>query len=984
MMPVGDPTNPGTIDPSVSPPSRRIERRGFPLRVHIATLFVVLIATAGLAVVGYGYLATSRLLLSAGDEEFLHVAERTAGQVRDLLAPAQLLVQLLTRHPLTRTTSLGARLETLPLLTATLSAHPQVSAIYIGFESGDFYLVRSLGDTARHRVAAPPEAVYLVQSRAATDPVVAGRYLFLDTRLGVVRDEPRGDYRFDPRTRDWYQRARGSDALVRTDPYVFFTTREVGTTVAARSADGGSVIGVDITLQDLSRHLGQSNVTPSARLALVDQRGHVIAHPDATRLVRSGSDGSATLIRVHELGDPALEPLFAAATPASRATPLRIGGRAWIGAKRLIDADVGDTLTLLVAAPRNELIAGARSLAQQQVLIGLGVIGLTLGLVWLFARQVARPLEALTRSVRQIGQGDLETALPEVTNPLEVAALTDVTDRMRVQIKVHIAERVARLADEQRRVRELDIARQIQQSMLPPVPQHLLGARYAIAGTLRPAREVGGDLYDFFQLDDRRLMLAIADVADKGVPAALLMARVTGLVRAIGRTDGGPDGVLRELDVRLSQGNDTCMFVTMACVELDGESGEFRYASAGHERPLVRRVDGTTTAVGFDGGPVLGLGLGRALPLWTGRLAPGDALVLHTDGVTEAFDAAGDAFGLERFRRVVAETPVDALGTLPDRLVEAVERFATGGAPRDDLALLVVQFRPPDVTIDGLGAESWWLSVSSEPGELARVQRWTETILRARGLSAPLVHDCSLLAEEVLTNIMEHAYGGRAGTARFAIRLGPEAIQLRFEDTGPPFNPIEHPPPDLDTPIAARPVGGVGIVLVKHLADRCEYAREGSTNVLTVCRTRPPEPSTETARAVQEPLARGGGMALEIEITSERPDGRRVALRGRLDTATAPQLEAQLTPLLHAPGVGALVFDLDGLDYISSAGIRCLVWARKLMAERRGHVAIVNPQPAVKRVFEIVKALPPQEVFASEAEFDAYLDAMQRRARKEP
>jgi sigma-B regulation protein RsbU (phosphoserine phosphatase) len=982
MMSAVDPTSPDTTDSLVSPTSRRTGRRGFRLRVHIATLFIVLIGTAGLAVVGYGYVATSRLLLSAGDDEFLHVAERTAGHVRDLLAPAQLLVQVLTRHPLTRTMNLDARLETLPLLTAALSAHPEISAIYIGYESGDFYLVRSLSDTARQRVGAPAEAVYLVQSRAAADRTVAGRYLFLDTRLGAVRNEPRPDYRFDPRTRGWYQRARATGELVRTDPYVFFTTREVGTTLAERSADGGSVIGVDITLQDLSRYLAQSKVTPGARLALVDQHGNVIAHPDATRLVRAGSDATPTLSRLHELGDPALEPLFAAATPASRATPLRIDGRAWIGAKRLIDAKGGDTLTLLIAAPRDELVADARGLAQRQVLIGLGVVGLTLGLVWLFARRVSRPLEALTRSVQQIGQGNLETALPEVTNPLEVAALADVTDRMRVQIKGHIEERVARLADEQRRARELDIARQIQQSMLPPVPQELLDARYAIAATLRPAREVGGDLYDFFQLD-RRLMFAIGDVADKGVPAALLMARVTGLLRTVGRTDSGPEGVLRELDVRLSQGNDTCMFVTMACGELDGESGELRYSSAGHERPLLRRVDGTTSEVDLDGGPVLGLGLDRVFALWTGRLAPGDALVLHTDGVTEAFDAAGNAFGLERFRRVLAETPVDALGALPDRVVAAVERFATGGAPRDDLALLVVQFRPPDVTIDGLGAESWGLSVSSEPGELARAQRRIEAILRARGVSAPLVHDCSLVAEEVLTNIMKHAYDGRSGTARLVVQLQPEAIQLRFEDSGPPFNPIEQPAPDLDAPAAARPVGGVGIVLVKHLADRCEYAREGSVNVLTVYRARPAESPADEAREIQVPLVGGGSMALEIEITSQKPDGRRVALRGRLDTATAPQLEAQLTATLDHPDVRALVFQLDGLDYISSAGVRCLVRARKAMAERQGHVAIVNPQPAVKRVFEIVKALPPEQVFASEAEFDAYLDAMQRRVRKE-
>jgi anti-anti-sigma factor len=124
-------------------------------------------------------------------------------------------------------------------------------------------------------------------------------------------------------------------------------------------------------------------------------------------------------------------------------------------------------------------------------------------------------------------------------------------------------------------------------------------------------------------------------------------------------------------------------------------------------------------------------------------------------------------------------------------------------------------------------------------------------------------------------------------------------------------------------------------------------------------------------------------MALEIEITSPKPDGRRLALRGRLDTTTAPQLEAKLAQLLESPEVRALVFQLEGLDYVSSAGIRCFVRARKAMAERGGHVAIVNPQPAVKRVFEIVRALPPEQVFASEAEFDAYLDVMQRKVRGE-
>ena len=969
--------------PGPSPPPATGGRRPFRLRVHIATLFVALVTAAGLALVGYSYRATSHLLLSAGDEEFLHVTEHTAARVRNLLAPARLLVELLARHPLTRARSLHARLEALPLLTTALAAHPEISAVYVGFGDGDFFLVRSLSDSVRRSLGAPSAAAFLVQSLAGADGPARGRYLFLDAQLGVVRDEPRPDYRFDPRSREWYRQGVSSATLVRTSPYVFFTTREVGTTLARRSDDGGTVVGADITLQELSRHLAQSRVTPSARLALVDPRGFVIAHPDSARLVRPGPTGDPGLTRLDDLGDAALGSLVTAASPPARGhTTLAVDGRPWVGAKRAIAVDVGEPLTLLLAAPRDELVAEARGLAKWQLLIGLGVLGLTLGLVWLSARRISRPLETLARSVDRMGRGDLDATLPEIWNPLEVSALRDVTDRMRRMLRGHIEERAARLAEEQRRARELDIARQIQQSMLPPTPSELLAGRYAIAVALQPAREVGGDLYDFFLLDGRRLVVAIADVADKGMPAALLMARVTGLLRAIGRGETGPDEILQALDSRLSQGNDMCMFVTMACAVLDGETGEVRFASAGHERPLLRRLGGRASVLVFDGGPALGLGAGNRFPVWVGRLAPGDALVVCTDGVTEAFDAAGVAFGLEGFRRVVAETQAESLASLPARLVDAVQRFTERGGPRDDLAMLAVQYRPPDVVADARGEESWRFVVASEPEAVGRAQRWIEGILLARDVPPATVHDCMLAAEELLTNVVMHAYGGQPGRqAHVAIRLPPEQIELRIEDAGAAFNPLEAPAPDLEAPLHERPVGKLGLVLVKQLVDRWEYAREGPANVLTLHWKRPATPPDEAPIEVTAAAGHEGVTGLAIETIGPGPTERRVTVQGRLDSATAPKLEAELAPLLDAPAITSLVLRLDGLQYVSSAGIRCLIRARKAMEARGGRVAIVNPQPAVRRVLEIVKALPPDQVFADQAELDTHLDATQRRAR---
>ena len=192
-------------------------RRGLSLRVLVAGLFVALLAAAGLASVGYGYVVTSGLLLSAGDEEFLHVAERTAGQLRDLLAPAQLLVQLLFAPPLAETATLR-RLDSLPLLTTALNEHPEISAIYVGFASGEFLLVRSLRGAPPQIGSVPPEAVFLVQSRTAGEGAIPGRFRYLDRQLAVLRDELRPDYVYDPRTRGWYAQALPTAATVRTKP----------------------------------------------------------------------------------------------------------------------------------------------------------------------------------------------------------------------------------------------------------------------------------------------------------------------------------------------------------------------------------------------------------------------------------------------------------------------------------------------------------------------------------------------------------------------------------------------------------------------------------------------------------------------------------------------------------------------------------------------------------------------------------------------
>ena len=279
--------------------------------------------------------------------------------------------------------------------------------------------------------------------------------------------------------------------------------------------------------------------------------------------------------------------------------------------------------------------------------------------------------------------------------------------------------------------------------------------------------------------------------------------------------------------------------------------------------------------------------------------------------------------------------------------------------------------------MDAQGGESWRFSVASE-ASVAPALRAIERIPDP-GTPADIIHDCVLVLEGILANVLMHAYGGQRGHLAHVGPAAPEEIQFRIEDTGPAFDPLAAPEPDLEAAVADRPVGKLGLVLVRRLVDRWDYARDGATNVLTLYRSRPAEIPVGMSPEITLP-GQGGIMTLDIDVTGSGPTDRRVALRGRLDSLTAPKLDTELAPLLEAQDVKSLVFHLERLEYISSAGIRCVMRARKALEGRGGRVAIVNAQPAVLKVFEIVKALPSDQVFAARRA-RRVPDAMQRRAR---
>ena len=379
-------------------------------------------------------------------------------------------------------------------------------------------------------------------------------------------------------------------------------------------------------------------------------------------------------------------------------------------------------------------------------------------------------------------------------------------------LRVHMAAR-AKIES------ELRIAREIQMTFVPRTYPPLPG--WEIHGDLQPAREVGGDFYDCFLLEDGRLYFVLGDVSDKGVPAALFMAVTKTLLAASAVTGDSPDAIVDRVNRRTVVANDQCMFITAFCGILDPDTGRVVYANAGHNPPLALRADGGLEVLEHGRAPALGIHDDAHYGFYDMILRPGDALFMYTDGVTEATDRAGAFFSDARLRAVVAGHGGRSAEQLAAAVLGQVTAFADGTPPADDIAVLVIRH-----TADRLHLRSVLTEIDRLTDKVARVGR--EHVLPEN-----VVFDLRLALEEAVTNVIRHGYGGREdGEIRVGFHVTPEAITVTVEDDAPPFDPHEWPDPPL--PPEGADVHGVGVYLIKRVMDEVDYRHRGSRNVLTL------------------------------------------------------------------------------------------------------------------------------------------------------
>lgn len=403
--------------------------RGISLQWLVALAVVLGMLLLGAALAWQGYRGIRQTLVAAAGDAAQQVAKTIDERARRLIEPAQSSIRLLAHNPTVHTQA--QRLDRLPQLVEMLDANRMLSAAYLGYPSGEFLLVRRLHDPQlMQRFAAPPGTAFLVQSVSHGDGgKVQGEWRFYDRALNLLQAQAKPDYRYDPRLRPWFAEATVQPSTVLTRPYVFFTTREVGLTMAQRSVDGGAVIGLDVSVNDLASETQDLRMTPGTEIVVVDDQGNVVAYPDPQRAIVHEGQG-VRLSRVAELGAPSLARLYADLPTGNQPQPYQVDGQTWYGIRVHLTTLAGHDLYVLIAVPGHELLVGARKVLYEQLLWTVALMAILLVLGGVLGRRIGRPLRLLREQVQGLASFDFSREVGVHSRVSEVRELSRVLSRM--------------------------------------------------------------------------------------------------------------------------------------------------------------------------------------------------------------------------------------------------------------------------------------------------------------------------------------------------------------------------------------------------------------------------------------------------------------------------------------------------------------------------------------------------------------------------
>ena len=434
-------------------------------------------------------------------------------------------------------------------------------------------------------------------------------------------------------------------------------------------------------------------------------------------------------------------------------------------------------------------------------------------------------LKKINDTLARITDGDLSVTV-DVRSNEEFASLSDDINSTVSTLKRYIAEAAARID------KELEYAKQIQLSALPT--NFPTGEDYSIYAQMIAAKEVGGDFYDFYKLNDTTVAFLAADVSGKGIPAAMFMMTAKTIIKDLAESGMAVNDIFTKANEKLCENNESGMFVTAWMGILDITTGQVKFANAGHNPPLLKRANGSFEYLKTRAGFVLAGMEGVRYRVNEITLTPGDRLFLYTDGVPEATNAGNKLYGEDRLLSFMNQNAsVEATELLP-ALKANIDAFV-GEAPQfDDITLLMFDYKHKEG-----GAYMTNQTFPAKTEALPDILGFVEKTLEGYGCPMKIQMAVCVAIEEVFVNVAHYAYGDEEGDMNLGIGFDKEnrTITFRMTDKGVPFDPLKKPDPDITLSAEEREIGGLGIFITKQTMDSVTYAYENGENILTMIKT---------------------------------------------------------------------------------------------------------------------------------------------------
>ena len=633
---------------------------------------------------------------------------------------------------------------------------------------------------------------------------------------------------------DWYLMPTLLDHPCWTEPYmdldVATNTSEMVASYCQAIKDGqGGVIGVintSLSLNWLSQTISAVKPYPHSYSIMIGRGGTYFVHPDSTKITRQ-----TIFTQTIEQPDTALVALGHAMQHGEEGVKqMNINGEdSYVFYKPL-----GHTgCSMAIVCPESDIFRGFDRL--RRTVMTIVIVGLLL-MLYLFIRIITRelkPLRRLAKEAETIASGKLDAELPDFQRIDEIGQLSHSFGNMQQSLMKYIEELKEATAEKASIESDLRIASDIQMGMLPSMPPKLgdYGQDVQLYASLTPAKDVGGDLFDFY-FRNEKLFFCIGDVSGKGVPASLFMSVTRSTFRTVSAHESMPDRIVTTMNKTIADMNKRNMFVTLFVGVLDLPTGRLHYCNAGHDAPLL--VGSGVGELPCDSNIPVGFMPKWKYSLQEAQIFTGTTIFLFTDGLAEAMDADSAQFSMQRVNDV-ATRALSQQHQNPRQLIEqmtdAVHQFVGEAEQSDDLTMMAIQYIRQNSNL--LMRKS--IVLTNDIKEVPRLTAFVEDVCGTVGFNPDETAQVKVAIEEAVANVMNYAYPpGTHGDV--TIEAASNDLRLKFTviDSGKPFDPTVQADADTMLPASERRIGGLGIHIMCQNMDSINYERIDNHNVLTL------------------------------------------------------------------------------------------------------------------------------------------------------